>query len=108
MNEFELIGHLIQIGPSAFQAYRIWKKEKILFSRNMKQNCINILKISFYEVFWIWEGLQWVNLKITQSERPGITFYFSRNNDAMMTQTGVTNTFVKSQSMPMGIYSPTS
>lgn len=70
MNEIDLIGYTIQIAPAVFQTYRIWKKSKKIISKDKKQTAINLLKISFYEVFMVYDLARWIGLKLKAKTMP--------------------------------------
>ena len=62
--EIEILGHLLQFGPSVFQAVRIYRKHKKIISRDIKQSAINLTKILFYEPFLVWDLVKHYKQKI--------------------------------------------
>lgn len=70
MNEVELLGYVIQTAPAVFQTYRIWKKSKKIISKDAKQTAINLLKISFYEIFLVYDLGKWISVKLKAKSLP--------------------------------------
>lgn len=68
MNGLELLNDISPLVIIAVQGYRIWKKDKKLISRNLKQTSINILKMTFGEVFLVHDGIKWMNRKLKASK----------------------------------------
>lgn len=62
--EIELLGHLLQFGPSVFQAVRIYRKHKKIISRDIRQSAINLTKILFYEPFLVWDIVKHYKQKV--------------------------------------------
>lgn len=79
--EIQLLGHLLQFGPSVFQAVRIYRKHKNIISRDIKQSALNLTKILFYEPFLVYDLIKYSRQKIDKRNNivksKGSSFYQS-------------------------------